>query len=124
MPPAWSPMAATTRGWESLFFGGSSSLVRAFFLFPAFRGQVHPQGELPVLDAVGDLGVAGHLFQKKLFSRQHRGPGGSGEAMTSWGVQHRTDPRRGGGHSPPPPNPNSAHTAVPSSAQNGKGTTG
>lgn len=124
MPPAWGPMAATTRGWESLFFGGSSSLVRAFFLFPAFRGQVHPQRELPVLDAVGDLGVAGHLFQKKLFSRQHRGPGGSGEAMTSWGVQHRTDPRRGGGHSPPPPNPNSAHTAVPSSAQNGKGTTG
>src|SRR5699024_11631631 len=62
----------STRGWESLFFGGSSSFVQAFFLFPAFRGQVHPQGELPALDAVGDLGVAGHLLQKKLRSEERR----------------------------------------------------
>ncbi|GAA1453104.1 hypothetical protein GCM10009602_58290 [Nocardiopsis tropica] len=88
----------------------------------------HPVGQGSVFDPVGDPWVAAHLVEELLFPG---GPGGVGGESGAGGTVstrhggHRTHAWvHSGGHQPVSPVVNSAHTAVPKSAQKGKGTTG
>lgn len=98
-------------------------------LVATFLGHTHPVRKRSVFEPVGDSWVVPHLGEEPLLPGERGGPGGvggTGETVAPGRAEYfsRARAHGGGGHRMTSPMENSAHTAVPKSAQNGKGTTG